>query len=213
MSNIIDMNNITKKYGSITAVENVSLHIKKGNMTAITGRSGSGKTTLLNIMGLISRPTSGEYKLDGDAVNNINSRRSVMMRRYKIGYLFQNYGLVEDETVEWNVRLAYAYKKKSKKERNVEIDCALERYHLHNVRHKKVYTLSGGEQQRVAMAGLMIKDSDLILADEPTGSLDPENRDIVLDSLNEFNRKGKTVIVVTHDPVVASSCSSVIELQ
>ena len=212
MANIIELQNVSKKFSSETVLKDISLEIGQGEMVAITGESGCGKTTLLNILGLIMKPTSGNYNMAGVRVDNINSKKAMLLRRSKIGYLFQNYGLVEDETVEWNLRLAYTYKKINKAERNEQIKKMLKKFKLSDVRKKKVYELSGGQQQRIALIRLLIKDSDIILADEPTGSLDPANRDMVMDYLKEFNESGKTVIVVTHDPAVAGMCKREIKL-
>lgn len=212
MENIIELQNVSKKFSSETALKNISLKIERGEMVAITGESGCGKTTLLNILGLIMKPTSGNYNIAGVRIDNINSKKAMLLRRNKIGYLFQNYGLVEDETVDWNLRLAYTYKKINKAGRNKQIIKMLKEFNLSDVRKKKIYELSGGQQQRIALIRLLIKDSDIILADEPTGSLDPANRDMVMDYLKEFNENGKTVVVVTHDPAVAGMCQREIKL-
>ncbi len=212
MENIIELKNVSKKFSSETALKNISLKIERGEMVAITGESGCGKTTLLNILGLIMKPTSGNYNIAGVRIDNINSKKAMLLRRNKIGYLFQNYGLVEDETVDWNLRLAYTYKKINKAGRNKQIIKMLKEFNLSDVRKKKIYELSGGQQQRIALIRLLIKDSDIILADEPTGSLDPANRDMVMDYLKEFNENGKTVVVVTHDPAVAGMCQREIKL-
>lgn len=212
MENIIELQNVSKKFSSETVLNGISMKISEGEMVAITGESGCGKTTLLNILGLIMKPTSGNYNLAGVGIDDINSKKAMLFRRNKIGYLFQNYGLVEDETVEWNIRLAYTYKKINKAERNEQIKEMLKKFKLSDVRKKKVYELSGGQQQRIALIRLLIKDSDIILADEPTGSLDPENRDMVMDYLKEFNENGKTVVIVTHDPIVAGMCKREIKL-
>jgi len=212
MENIIELQNVSKKFSSETALKNISLKIERGEMVAITGESGCGKTTLLNILGLIMKPTSGNYNMAGVRIDNINSKKAMLLRRNKIGYLFQNYGLVEDETVDWNLRLAYTYKKINKAGRNKQIIKMLKEFNLSDVRKKKIYELSGGQQQRIALIRLLIKDSDIILADEPTGSLDPANRDMVMDYLKEFNENGKTVVVVTHDPAVAGMCQREIKL-
>lgn len=212
MENIIELQNVSKKFSSETALKNISLKIERGEIVAITGESGCGKTTLLNILGLIMKPTSGNYNMAGVRIDNINSKKAMLLRRYKIGYLFQNYGLVEDETVDWNLRLEYTYKKINKAGRNKQIIKMLKEFNLSDVRKKKIYELSGGQQQRIALIRLLIKDSDIILADEPTGSLDPANRDMVMDYLKEFNENGKTVVVVTHDPAVAGMCQREIKL-
>lgn len=176
------------------------------------GESGHGKTTLLNIIGLISNKSSGDITIYNSINPNISSKEAMLLRRNKIGYLFQNYGLIDDESVLWNLKLALAYKKISKKEKINKIDNLLEEFNILKLRNKKVYQLSGGEQQRIAIIRLILKESDLILADEPTGSLDSENRNFIMSSLKNLNKTGKTIIIVTHDPYVASNCEKVINI-
>lgn len=206
MSAIISMKNIGKKFDDNYVIKNISFSINKGEMVAITGASGSGKSTLLNILGLISNPSEGELSLFGQKINTMNSQRAMLLRRNNIGYLFQNYGLVDEETVEWNLKLAYAYKKTGRKQQEKEIDELLNDFNMKDMKKKKIYQLSGGEQQRIAIIRLIIKDSDLILADEPTGSLDVENRNLVVKCLKELNNQGKTIVIVTHDLDIANAC-------
>lgn len=209
---VIKLENIYKEFNGNKVIDNVNLSIQDGEMVAIMGKSGKGKTTLLNIIGLITRPTSGNLYLFDKKNVDIHSKQSMLLRRDKIGYLFQNYGLVEDETVKWNLNIALEYKKLSKKERNHRIIEALKMLHLEGLIKKHVYMLSGGEQQRIAMLKLYLQESQLILADEPTGSLDEENRDIIIQMLRDFNNKGKTIVIVTHDHYVAQECSRIINL-
>lgn len=135
-----------------------------------------------------------------------------MFRREKIGYLFQNYGLVDDETVKWNLNLALEYKKLSKKEKIEKIDVLLNEFKLSHLKEKMVYQLSGGEQQRIALIRLILQESDLILADEPTASLDAENEKVILQYLEQLNKKGKTIVVVTHNQDILPYFSRVIRL-
>ena len=176
MADII-LSNICKRFGEKTLFENFSLKIERGEFLSIMGESGAGKTTLLNMMGLLDRPDSGTVVLCGQKNPAFSSRTAVNLRRRHISYLFQNYGLIDTETVENNMRIATHFK-------------------------RKVYTLSGGEQQRVALAKVIAKSPQIIFADEPTGSLDECNRDYVLEILQELNYQGKTIVVVTHDPHV-----------
>ena len=122
MKPIIEIENLNKTFAGTTVLHNMNMQINEGEMVAIVGESGCGKTTLLNILGLISLPTSGHYMIKGKTIKHINTKDAMMLRRYTIGYLFQNYGLVEDETVEWNLKLAYAYKKTSKKIQKEEME-------------------------------------------------------------------------------------------
>ncbi len=212
MDEILLLKGISKKYDNNEVLSGVNLSVMSGDMIAIVGESGRGKTTLLNILGLIINPSDGEYLINGKQIKNIDSREAMMIRRNYIGYLFQNYGLVEDETVEWNIKLAFSYKKMKNKEKNDEVLFYLQKFGLENSLKKKVYQLSGGEQQRVALIRLMIKDTPIILADEPTGSLDKNNRDLIMEELIKFNKTGKTIIIVTHDNEVANMCKRKIDL-
>ncbi|MBO7453611.1 MAG: ABC transporter ATP-binding protein [Clostridiales bacterium] len=196
---IIALNNICKRFDEKVIFENFNLEVQEGEFVSIMGASGKGKTTLLNIIGLLERPDSGTVTLCGVKNAKFNSREAREMRRTELSYLFQNYGLMENETVESNLMIAMEYGDYSSNEKKVKISETLEKLGISNFEKRKVYTLSGGEQQRVALAKVMLKDPKLILADEPTGSLDAGNRDFVLSVLKELNDKGKTILVVTHD--------------
>lgn len=210
---IIQISNVSKKYGKQEILSNINLNINKGEMIAILGESGKGKTTLLNIIGLITKKDKGDIYLFDKKNPSINSKSSMRLRREKIGYLFQNYGLIDDETVRWNLNLALEYKKLSKKQRAVKIDNILKEFNLSYLKEKMVYELSGGEQQRIALIRLILQDSELILADEPTASLDSENEQIILNYLQNLNSKGKTIIVVTHNKEILSYFSRIINLK
>ncbi|CCM09211.1 ABC transporter ATP-binding protein [Streptococcus pneumoniae SPNA45] len=213
---MIELKNITKTIGGKVILDNLSLRIDQGDLVAIVGKSGSGKSTLLNllglIVGLIDGDYSGRYEIFGQTNLAVNSTKSQTIIREHISYLFQNFALIDDETVEYNLMLALKYVKLSKKDKLKKVEEILERVGLSATLHQKVSELSGGEQQRIAVARAILKPSQLILADEPTGSLDPENRDLVLKFLLEMNREGKTVIIVTHDAYVAQQCHRIIEL-
>lgn len=206
---MIELKNITKKFGDNILFEDYSLWIEEGKMVAITGKSGCGKSTLLNIMGLLEPPDKGEVCIDG--MNNIvpQSMRATEMLRYEISYLFQNFALVDEKDVIQNLEMALRYVKCNKKKKIKE---ALSYVGLEGYEKKKIYQLSGGEQQRVALARCILKPSKIILADEPTGSLDPENRDRVLSLLRKMQRDGKTIVIVTHDGTVANMCDEIVEL-
>ena len=201
MADII-LSNISKKFGDKILFNNFSLKIERGEFIAIMGESGAGKTTLLNMMGLLEKPDSGSVVLCGQKNPSFSSRAAIDMRRHHISYLFQNYGLIDTETVESNMRIATHFKSISKKKEWRLIAGALEQVGLQGYEKRKVYTLSGGEQQRVALAKVIAKSPQIIFADEPTGSLDEHNRNYVLEILQELNYQGKTIVVVTHDPYV-----------
>lgn len=198
----ITLSNINKSFGEKVLFRNYSLHIEAGEFIAIKGESGAGKTTLLNIMGLLEPPDSGSVTLCGAKNPSFSSRAAVYLRRHKLSYLFQNYGLVDTDTVEANMRIATRFCKTKGNAEKRQIADALAQVGLAGYERRKVYTLSGGEQQRVALAKIISKSPDIILADEPTGSLDERNRSYVMDILKELNRQGKTIVVVTHDPYV-----------
>lgn len=207
---LIQLKNISKKYKDNQIFDNFSLNINEGEMVAITGRSGKGKSTLLNMIGLLDTPDTGDIIIKGIYNPGKSEKEQVRLFRYTIGYLFQNYALIEQQTVSENLDIALKYVKCSDKTKRKEE--VLEQVGLFNKLDSKVYQLSGGEQQRVALARLLLKQNDIILADEPTGSLDKANRNHVLDILKSMNSDGKTVIIVTHDPEVAHMCNKIIEL-
>lgn len=209
---IVMLENVSKKYNNKVVFSGLNLSIAKGQLIALTGKSGIGKSTLLNIMGLILDNTDGNVSIYGHKNLKINSKEAMMIRRNKIGYLFQNFGLIDDESVFYNLNLALAYKNMKRKDKINRIDELLEEFRLIELKKKKVYQLSGGEQQRVAIIRLILQDCDLILADEPTGSLDEINRNLIMKLLKDLNASGKTIIIVTHDPYIASQCKNVIEI-
>lgn len=210
---MIELKNITKKFESKTVFANFNLQINQNEMVAIIGPSGSGKSTLLNILGLIDKVDDGEYQFEQYTNIKPNSRLAQKIIREKISYLFQNFALIEEDTVLQNLLLALKYVKQSKKEKTEIITAALQKVGLSEYLNSKIYELSGGQQQRIAVARAIIKPSELVLADEPTGSLDSKNRDEIIKLLLELNAAGKTVIVVTHDSHVAEKCHRVLELK
>lgn len=188
------------------------MNIENGELVALIGQSGSGKSTLLNIIGLIEPFDSGELNFNGIKGIKVNTSKSQAIIRDQISYLFQNYALVDNETVKYNLDLALKYTKKSKQEKKDIISYILSKVGLADTESKKIYELSGGEQQRIAVARAFIKPSNLVLADEPTGSLDDENRENILNLIIELNKSGKTVIIVTHDQYIAQVCSRIIDI-
>lgn len=206
----IELKNISKKYENKQVLDNFNLVVNKGEMMAITGQSGTGKSTLLNIVGLLEEPDSGDVIIQGIENAWKSEKKQIELFRYTIGYLFQNYALIDNETVSKNLDVALEYVKlpnKDNKKKEV-----LEKVGLLDKLNSKIYQLSGGEQQRIALARLMLKKNDIILADEPTGSLDEVNRDQVLSILKSLNNEGKTILIVTHDPEVSKICTNVVTL-
>lgn len=206
---MIELADVCKKYGDKVVLDNFSLKVEEGEFVAIVGKSGCGKSTLLNIIGLLERIDSGYVCIDNDSNARPQGKAALKIIRDKISYLFQNFALVDEETVKYNLKLALRY---AKGDKNEMISNALEEVGLSGYENKKIYQLSGGEQQRVALARVMIKPSKIVLADEPTGCLDAENRDLVMEILRKIQKQGKTVLIVTHDENVAKKCDRVIEL-
>ncbi|HDR3908514.1 ABC transporter ATP-binding protein [Bacillus toyonensis] len=206
----IELKNISKKYENKQVLDNFNLVVNKGEMMAITGQSGTGKSTLLNIVGLLEEPDSGDVIIQGIENAWKSEKKQIDLFRYTIGYLFQNYALIDNETVSKNLDVALEYVKlPNKDDKKKEV---LEKVGLLDKLNSKIYQLSGGEQQRIALARLMLKKNDIILADEPTGSLDEVNRDQVLSILKSLNNEGKTILIVTHDPEVSKICTNVVTL-
>ena len=205
---MITLNNISKKYNEKNIVRNFNLKINKGEFISIVGESGSGKTTLLNIIGLLEKQTSGDIVVMG--IKNPTSKVLTKLQREFYGYVFQNYALIEEDSVQTNLKLALKYNKVIDKQ--AEINRALKLVGLEGYNKKKVFELSGGEQQRLALARIMLKKCDIILADEPTGNLDNKNRDIVFNILKDLNKQGKTIVIVTHDNYIANKCDKIIKL-
>ena len=212
MNNICILKNIKKKFNNKYILNNFNLSIKKGEFVAIRGKSGAGKTTLLNIIGLLESYDDGELYLFENKISNLKYNSINKILRYKIGYLFQNYALIDDESIDKNLEIALMYSKKNKIDKlNAKIN-ALNLVGLNLDLSKKIYELSGGEQQRVAIARLYLKPCELILADEPTGALDNSTKLKIIKLLKKLNKSGKTIIIVTHDNEVAQTCDRIIDL-
>lgn len=189
--------NIVKKYGDNIVINNISLEISDGEFVVITGKSGSGKSTLLNILGLIEDVDRGIISVDGKTQHS--KREKLMILREKYAFVFQNYALIDEFTVKQNLLISLEYSHYNKKIKLKKINDILSQIGLKGCENKKVYCLSGGEQQRIALARTILKDPQYIFVDEPTGNLDDENKNIVIDILKKLNDMGKTIIMVTHD--------------
>ncbi|MBX4262366.1 ABC transporter ATP-binding protein [Clostridium estertheticum] len=210
--NIIELKNVTKCYGKKMILNKFNLSVKAGEIIAISGVSGKGKSTLLNIIGLIENFDDGELIIHGVSGLTPTNKKTPKMIREKIGYLFQNFALIDNATVEYNLNIAMEYIKISSAQKHEKVIKALDDVGLQGYEKRKVYELSGGEQQRVSIARIMVKPCDIILADEPTGALDEENRNKILGLLKSLNEQGKTVVIVTHDEFVTHICTRVIYL-
>ena len=213
MKTFLQVDALNKSFGSNTVLHNISFEIESGESVALVGPSGCGKSTLLNIIGLLETLDSGTVNLEGRTYPSINSKKATLMTRTENNYLFQSYALINDWKVSKNLILALQYTKLSKQEQERLIRTALENYGIGEKFDAVVNELSGGEKQRVAIARAMIKPGNLILADEPTGSLDKAMATIVIDSLlDSVHANHKTLLMVTHDMGIAQRCDRIIEL-
>lgn len=204
---MIELQNISKIYpvgeGDFYALKDVSLTIEAGEFVAIRGASGSGKTTLLNIIGCLDDPSEGRYLLEGEDVGGFKDARKSKIRNEKIGFVLQDFALINTETVYYNVALPLLFSKVPYRKIKQMVKDALEVVGIGNQEKKLVNQLSGGQRQRVAIARALVNDPAVILADEPTGQLDSETGRQIMELLTELNRQGRTVILVTHDAAVA----------
>lgn len=213
MRDYVRVESLCKSFGAHQVLADLSFSIRERETVAVTGPSGCGKTTLLNILGLLDSPDSGTVALAGRRYPKIGGRDAMLLRRTEVNYLFQSFALIESRTVRDNLMLALRYTKLGKAEKRARMVEALSRFGLANRLNAVANELSGGEKQRVAICRAMLKPGNLILADEPTGSLDARMAGIVMDALVEAtHREGKTLVVVTHDMAMAEKCGRVLRL-
>lgn len=208
---MIKLNKISKSFGNHRILTDINVNFNEATMTAVIGESGSGKSTLLNIIGLLEEFDDGELIIDNQTVYP-NTKESLLLQRSDISYLFQNFALVDNLSVTDNIKIALEYSNLSKSEMKDLIEVSLTKVGLNGFEKRIVYTLSGGEQQRVALARVLARDSKIILCDEPTGSLDDRNGKVILDLLQELKNDGKTIIIVTHDLDIANQCDRILRL-
>ncbi|WP_229775439.1 ABC transporter ATP-binding protein [Anaerosalibacter bizertensis] len=203
-SPLIELKNIKKKYttkaGDFPVLKGINLNIEEGEFISIMGKSGSGKTTLLNILGLLDKFNEGEYTFRGENISNFNENRKSEFRNKNMGFIFQQFHLIESLTVYQNIEMPLLYRSgETKEDRRKKIEERLEQVGLLEKRNNKPFELSGGQQQRIAIARALVTDPYLILADEPTGALDSETSDDIMELIKKLNDDGKTIIMVTHD--------------
>ena len=214
---VIEARELTKTYGRgegrVDALAGVSLLVERGEWVSVVGPSGSGKSTLMNLLGLLDRPTSGSYALDGRDVSGLKGGELARARRELIGFVFQSYNLLPRQSAQGNVELPMMYAGVGGKERKSRAGEALERVGLSDRAHHNPTELSGGQKQRVAVARALVNEPALLLADEPTGNLDTATGEGILDLFAQLNKGGVTLMVVTHDEEVARRGARVVEIR
>jgi putative ABC transport system ATP-binding protein len=214
---MIELESIEKTYGSGSAttpvLQGISFRVRAGEYVAVMGASGSGKTTLMNILGLLDRPTAGHYRLEGTDAAALDDEALSHVRNHKVGFVFQQFHLLERTTALRNVLLPLIYAEEYPEDAEERARRALEAVGLADRKHHSPGELSGGEQQRVAIARALINDPHVLLADEPTGNLDSKSGTEVLTIFKRLHKQGRTIIVVTHDSHVAEHADRIIVLR
>ncbi|MBZ7935615.1 MULTISPECIES: ABC transporter ATP-binding protein [Campylobacter] len=200
MKELIKITNLSKNFGKVKALNNINLNVYQGEWLAIMGPSGSGKSTLLNILSLMDTPSSGQYILDGQNLEQIQEEQKIQLRREKIGLIFQQFHLIPYLNALENVMLSQYYHSCIDEE---DAKMMLEKVGLSHRLNHLPNQLSGGEQQRVCIARSLINNPEILLADEPTGNLDEANEEIVLQTLKKLKNEGKTIVLITHNPDLA----------
>lgn len=201
-----------EKANAFEAIKGVNVDISEGEMIAITGKSGSGKSTLLHVIGCIDTFEAGEYFLDKIPVHELDDNQQADIRNRKVGIVMQDFALIESYTVIENVMIPAHFKKGSKKEMLNSAHEALKSVGIDDIAKKDVNKLSGGQKQRVAIARAIVNNPSIILADEPTGSLDSKTSGEIMELFKKLNAMGKTVIIITHDHAIADMCERIIEI-
>lgn len=218
MKYLVEIKGVNKLYKvsntvSFHALRDINLKIKKGEFTAIVGPSGSGKSTLMNIIGLLDKPSSGIYKLDGEDVSKFPEEKLAKLRNKKLGFVFQSFNLLQRTTSLQNVALPLIYAGIPKREREEKARELLEEVGLEDKICSFPNQLSGGEQQRIAIARALVTNPDIILADEPTGNLDSKSGEEIISILENLNKKGKTILLITHSQETAKKADRIINLK
>ncbi len=214
---LIQLQNVSKSYrtGSVEvpALRHVDLSVRRGEFVAIIGQSGSGKTTLLDILGCLSRPTRGEYRLEGRPVSSLSDSELALVRNRHMGFIFQTFHLLPRKTALQNVELPLQYASVPGEERRRRAQEVLRMVGLEDRMTHRSNQLSGGQQQRVAIARALVNRPTLLLADEPTGSLDSQSGEDILNILRDLHRKGQTILLVTHERMLAEAAERIITLR
>lgn len=217
MEHLITISHVYKLYNAeetrVEALIDVSLEIDPGEFVAIIGRSGSGKSTLMNILGCLDTPTEGTYYLNGKDVSGLNANELAEIRNQEIGFVFQGFNLISGLDAIENVELPLIYRGMPRAERRKLAEDALEKVGLGERVHHQPNQMSGGQQQRVAIARAIAARPPILLADEPTGNLDSRSGAAVMEILHSLHKKGKTIILITHDEKIAQSAQRIVQIQ
>lgn len=214
---MIKLENVKKVYNEkgvneFEALHNISMLIEDNEMVAVVGKSGAGKSTILHILACIDSYEGGNYYIDDILINDLSEKELAHIRNEKIGLVMQDYALVEDFTALENVMLPLDFAKSKKRNRKQLAKGALEEVDMSDLINKEVSQMSGGQKQRVAIARAIVNNPSIILADEPTGALDTQNAEVIMNLFEKLNKQGKTIIIVTHDMDLAKYCNRVIEI-
>ncbi|MDD4494780.1 MAG: ABC transporter ATP-binding protein [Eubacteriales bacterium] len=217
MNNIISMHEITKIYNKgkeseVNALRGINLKIERGETVAIIGPSGSGKSTLLHILGCINKATSGEYRLFDKCINSLSDRQLASVRNSSVGFILQDFGLIGEKNVYENVCIPLLLSQRPFYSFRKLVNKVLDELGIGELAKRKANEISGGQKQRVAIARALVNEPDIILADEPTGCLDSKTTMDILEVFKQLNHIEKTLIVVTHNPVVAGFCDRKLQL-
>ena len=208
MTKLIELKGINKTYKNgdqeLRVLKDIDLEVEEGEFVAIMGPSGSGKSTLMNVIGLLDRPTSGDYFLEGQEVGNLSEKKLARVRNEQIGFVFQQFFLLSKLNAFQNVELPLIYAGVHPAKRKELAEQYLEKVELHSRMHHSPSELSGGQKQRVAIARALVNQPAIVLADEPTGALDTKTGEQIMDLLTTLNQEGKTIIMVTHEPEIAA---------
>lgn len=215
MKMIVEAKHVKKIYGSkgnvFTALDEIDLNVQEGEFVGIMGPSGAGKSTLLNVLATIDEPTSGEIIIDGTSILQMNERQLSAFRRDKLGFIFQDYNLLDTLTVKENILLPLALAKMNVKELERRVDEVADKFGIRPILEKYPYQISGGQKQRTAASRAIVAKPSLILADEPTGALDSKSATDLLESLKQLSEQDKaTILMVTHDAFAASYCQRIL---
>ena len=214
---LVKLSKVNKIYTSgevsFQALKNINLEVKKGEFIAIIGASGSGKSTLMHIIGLLDRPTSGSYNLDGQDTSRLKEDTLAKIRNTKLGFVFQSFNLLPRTSALDNVAMPLVYAGDSKSEREQKAKAALEQVGLADKLYSRPNQLSGGEQQRVAIARALVNSPEIILADEPTGNLDSKSGSEIMRIFQGLHKEGKTIVMITHEVEIAKHAKRIIRIK